>query len=265
MTINKKNSDPALLFYGTNWFTSTASMSPEGRGWYINLLWHNKDKGELPDDLEELATLAIVRFSDFEKFRKSWKNELSIKFPVNENGTRSNPRLDEILMKRQRFIEKRSMAGKIGVLVKAAKEITKDPDEIDYLKEHFEEFEEILDDREKLKQMVKRVLKLYINGNGNKDLNLNKIPFDEFWSLYDKKVGDKLKIQKSWDSLSVKNQERAMNHIPKYKHVQPDKKYRKNPSTYLNNKSWNDELIGGDNTLSVGQKTEQTHEKRRDY
>jgi len=24
----------------------------------------------------------------------------------------------------------------------------------------------------------------------------------------------------------------------------PDKQYRKNPETYLNNKSWNDEIIG---------------------
>ena len=34
-----------------------------------------------------------------------------------------------------------------------------------------------------------------------------------------------------------------MEHIPKYKQAQPDKKFRKNPETFLNNKSWNDEII----------------------
>jgi hypothetical protein len=35
-----------------------------------------------------------------------------------------------------------------------------------------------------------------------------------------------------------------MEHVAKYKQAQPDKKFRKNPETYLNNKSWNDEIIG---------------------
>ncbi len=34
-----------------------------------------------------------------------------------------------------------------------------------------------------------------------------------------------------------------MLYIPKYKAAQPNKQYRKNPETFLNNKSWNDELI----------------------
>ena len=32
-------------------------------------------------------------------------------------------------------------------------------------------------------------------------------------------------------------------YIPQYKLAQPNKKYRKNPDTFLNGKSWNDELI----------------------
>ena len=32
-------------------------------------------------------------------------------------------------------------------------------------------------------------------------------------------------------------------HIPKYKIQQPEKRFRKNPDTYINNKSWNDEII----------------------
>lgn len=73
-----------------------------------------------------------------------------------------------------------------------------------------------------------------------KELNVD---FDVFWDLYDKKVGDKQKLIKKWDSLKDEERELAIKHIPKYKMAQPDKKFRKDPQTYLNNKSWNDEII----------------------
>ena len=75
----------------------------------------------------------------------------------------------------------------------------------------------------------------------------NKIPFDKFWDLYDKKVGSKTKLEKKWNKLSLKTQERILEHIPIYLESTPDKKYRKNPETYLNNESWNDEIIRGHN------------------
>jgi hypothetical protein len=31
--------------------------------------------------------------------------------------------------------------------------------------------------------------------------------------------------------------------VPKYKAAQPDKRFRKNPEAYLNQKAWNDEII----------------------
>ena len=37
-----------------------------------------------------------------------------------------------------------------------------------------------------------------------------------------------------------------MEYLPKYKLSQPEKKFRKDPDTFLNNKSWNDELIESD-------------------
>lgn len=69
------------------------------------------------------------------------------------------------------------------------------------------------------------------------------IVFDIFWNLYDKKVGDKDKLKKKWESLNDDERQKAISHIPKYKESQPDKKFRKDPSTYLNNKSFNDEII----------------------
>jgi len=67
--------------------------------------------------------------------------------------------------------------------------------------------------------------------------------FDDFWDLYDKKVGKKDFIKRKWDNLNQNQKEEIINYIPHYKKSQPEKQYRKNPETFLNNESWNDELI----------------------
>lgn len=69
--------------------------------------------------------------------------------------------------------------------------------------------------------------------------------FEVFWNLYDKKVGDKDKVFTKWGNLSPTDQKLILEHLPKYKQASPDKQFRKDPSTYLNNKSWLDEIISG--------------------
>lgn len=73
-----------------------------------------------------------------------------------------------------------------------------------------------------------------------KELN---IPFDDFWNLYDKKRGLKDKVEAKWEKLTNSEREQAMAYIPKYKEAQPDKTFRKDPTTFINNKAWNDEII----------------------
>ena len=75
-----------------------------------------------------------------------------------------------------------------------------------------------------------------------------KAEFENFWNLYDKKRGDKEKILVKWLKLSDEDKKAIFEYIPKYKQSQPDKQYRKDPSTFLNNKSWNDELIYSEKT-----------------
>lgn len=70
--------------------------------------------------------------------------------------------------------------------------------------------------------------------------------FEEFWKLYDKRVG-RAKCEKLWARLSKREQADCMSYIPLYKQAQTAKQYRKNPETFLRNKSWNDELIFNDN------------------
>ena len=76
-------------------------------------------------------------------------------------------------------------------------------------------------------------------------LESEKIPFDQFWNLYDKKIG-KDKCENKWKNISEDERQKIIDHVPKYKIAQPEKQFRKNPETYLNNKSWNDEIIKTD-------------------
>ena len=69
------------------------------------------------------------------------------------------------------------------------------------------------------------------------------IDFEFFWIEYDKKVGDKKKLIKKWNNLTDAEREKIMEYLPSYKNSVPDKQFRKNPETFFNNKSWNDEIV----------------------
>jgi len=82
----------------------------------------------------------------------------------------------------------------------------------------------------------------------NKKNNKNTISFDfeEFWNQYDKKTGNKIKLNSKWLKLSAADKSAILEYIPKYKLAQPEKQFRKNPETFLNNRSWEDEIISSE-------------------
>ena len=67
--------------------------------------------------------------------------------------------------------------------------------------------------------------------------------FERFWNLYDKKIGEKGKIKAKFLKLSKSDRAKIFETLPAYVAATPEKRYRKNSETYLNNKSWNDEII----------------------
>lgn len=71
--------------------------------------------------------------------------------------------------------------------------------------------------------------------------------FDVFWELYEKKRGNKAQLEHKWNSLTTEEKQNAVEYIPLYKAAQPNKQYRKDPLTFLRNKSWNDEIINSVN------------------
>lgn len=89
------------------------------------------------------------------------------------------------------------------------------------------------------------------------------IPFDVFWIDYDKKVGDRTKLSKKWENLSDEERIKAIEHIKVYKLAVEDKQFRKNPETYLNNKSWNDEIIN--RTFATGNTSEQRIDRLKNW
>ena len=68
--------------------------------------------------------------------------------------------------------------------------------------------------------------------------------FERAWNLYDKKVGCKAKLEKKWNSMSQKDRKAATEYVPLYVIATEDKKYRKNFQTFLNQRGWEDEIIG---------------------
>jgi hypothetical protein len=200
--------DPAMLWYWGDWHSGTALFSRFLKGCYMDVLHAQFNHGRL--SLEEIK---ICLGSDF---GTAWPT-LQKKFKVDENSLFFNERLEYEKNKRAAFTASR----RNNLPVK----------------------EELLTDISAHINTHMSVDMENENENRNDVFKEINIDFDFFWNLYDKKVGDKEKLKKKWATLKDIDREKAMDHIPKYIEAQPDKKYRKDPATYLNNKSFNDEII----------------------
>jgi hypothetical protein len=204
--------DPAALFYIDNWLTSTAEMDADCRGWYLNLILHQYDKKDLPNDIEKLAVLAGVKFSEFERFKQVFKQVLEQKFTKKENNFAKN-----ILSNREQFKEKRTRSGNIGVILKMALSMNYlDKKNSFILKSHLytltEQQIEDAKDKQVLKQMVDHLLKLYINGNGNNIIGIKeeekkeKIQENEIGGERIKEIATKVWTDKIWaEQISIAN------------------------------------------------------------
>jgi hypothetical protein len=110
--------DPAVLFFIDKWLVATKGMKADCRGWFLNLILHQFDKGELPNDIEELANYADVRISEFERFKQVFEQVLKHKFKQTESGGLENGIAKEIMKGREQFKEKRETAGKLSYFLK---------------------------------------------------------------------------------------------------------------------------------------------------
>lgn len=79
----------------------------------------------------------------------------------------------------------------------------------------------------------------YKDKYNNKDKDNTE--FNVFWNLYDKKTGKDKCITK-WYKLTTEEKAEILSKLPDYLLNIKDKKYQKDPLTWLNGKHWEDEL-----------------------
>ena len=103
----------------------------------------------------------------------------------------------------------------------------------------------------------------------NEDINTNEdylvinnsIDFEIFWDLYDKREG-RATVEYKWKHLDFKDQQAIIDHVPKYVAATPDKKFRKLPMTYINQKTWLDEDLPSPHSVNGKPTKPETSEDR---
>lgn len=165
--------DPAALLYIDKWLVSTKGMKASARGWYLNLILHQYDKGSLPNNIEDLADFADVKHSEFEEFKQVFEQVLKQKFVENEDGRLINKFAQEIIQKRESFKEKRSESGKWSYILKyIRKNHLQNKDFELFLKDNIDlNFD--IKNKQLLEQVFKQNYELYINENEDKNINID--------------------------------------------------------------------------------------------
>lgn len=235
--------DPAALMYIDTWLTSTAEMDADCRGWYLNLILHQYDKNSLPNDIEKLAVLASVKFSEFERFKQVFEQTLKQRFDICEDGRLRNKKADEVLRSRKKFTEKRSKSGSIGVVIKLAMSVGYKEKHIELLKSDL--YSNKVDiEKAKDKQVLEQMLKLYVNEDIDGDIDIDEEQeetktdfFELFWQLY-KKGTNRVPAQRAWADIDNAEYPKIIEHVPKYVAATPS--LRKDAVNYLKDRNWTD-------------------------
>lgn len=116
--------DPAMLLYYKDILVSCTDWDEDCLAWYIRLLCHQADKPDgLPNDVEKLAILASVKFSNYNRFIECWKHTLSTKFIANDSGLLVDQKQAKILEDRRKYTEKQALRGLVGSFLKKTKHL----------------------------------------------------------------------------------------------------------------------------------------------
>ena len=158
--------DPAALLYIDKWMMATTEMKPDARAYYMDLILSQFDKGDLPNDIEELASICRVRVSEFENFKHVFEHVLEQKFKQNKNGRLENEFAKEIIQKRKRYIDERIRAGKISYLIKYMTDtLNYNSKKIEYFKNNLDiiDFETVdLKNKQVLEQVFEQVFEHFV-------------------------------------------------------------------------------------------------------
>lgn len=202
--------DPAFLFYSSDFLTGVSDLTMEERGQFITLLCLQHQKGHLTKKVMQLQCHGIPTADVLAKFR------------IDENGLYYNERVEQEREKRAAHSLKQRQ--------NALKRWNKDKSSTKQTLSHGNATAMPLENENENENVDEIIVEIYP-------------AFSDFWNLYDKKVGSRDRIEKKWNSLSQKTKEQIIDYLPGYLEATPEKTYRKNPQTFLNNESWEDEII----------------------
>ena len=213
--------DPVCPIYYNDVLGSTRSWTDEEFGCYMRLLLEQWDKYFIPKEMFRLKKIA-------DSVEKNWPL-ISPKFKDCPEGLQ-NEVMEGHREKREKFRKHQSDNGKNGG--RPPKSETKpnlNPNET-----------QTNTQTEAKKKPLEGEIE--IEEETEIEEEKEKYPFGDFWNDYDKKVGLS-KCEAKWPKVSEAEREEIRLYLPKYKESQPKKQFRKNPETFLNNKSWKDEII----------------------
>lgn len=198
--------DPILPLYYNDLRGTTATWSDEELGAYVRLLIEQWDKGFLPNDYQRLTRLAT-------SLPTTWPL-IKDKFPE-VDGVLKNPVMEAIRLKRLKFKEKQS----------------------DNIRKRYQN---------STKSITKKLpLESENEIEGIKELHakIDSWPtFEDFWNKYAKKI-DRPKCESRFKKISQADREKIMRHLIAYIPATTDLQFRKDPATYLNNRSWENDVI----------------------
>lgn len=206
---------PAFQFYAQDFLTGVMYLTNEEKGIYITMIAKQWTDGKIPK-----KRLGFLVGFDWEIL----SDELKSKF-IDKGDYVVNKRLEAEREKQQAYFEKQRKNGKKGGRPPKS-HLNKKPNS-------------------NPKKPMKMKMKIEVESEKENEVESETLiwpSFEDFWEEYDKKSARK-KCEAKWSKLDQPTKEQIMAYIPAYKKSQPEKQYRKNPETFLNNESWNDEII----------------------
>ncbi|MGN1271450.1 MAG: hypothetical protein ACI4UX_05780 [Clostridia bacterium] len=232
--------DPAFLFYSSDFLSGTMLMSDEEVGQYIRLLCLQHQKGHLKE-------------KDMLNICKSYNEEIFSKFKKDKDNNYYNERLEYEIDKRKAYSEsRRNNRKKKETYEKDMKNICNS------YEEHMEnENENINIDLIENKNRDKGVI-----GEEEEEVEILETwetQFNEFYRLYPKKV--KKQDVKKWFQKNKPSNELFSSMLHSLEQFRASKDWQKDggqfipyPSTWLNQKRWEDEGIEQNKPMSALQR-----------
>ncbi len=217
--------DPAFLFYSSDFLTGVSDLTMEERGQFITLLCLQHQKGPLSEKLMRLQCGGIPNADVLAKFR------------IDKNGLYYNVRIESEKERRAKHSAKQRD--------NAYKRWNKDNNTS----------KQTLSNGNAMAMPLETETETVTETITVNEIEVEIYPgFDDFWNLYDKKRGRRKQIENKWSRLNQNTKEMIMVHLPKYIESTPDKSFRKDPQTYLNQEAWLDEIITKNNINGTSKK-----------